>query len=144
MPWLRIAKIPFFGSKCQSSRHMFTIFTKMQFSAGHHLRDYPGNCEHPHGHNWEVTVAVQANDLDGLGMGIDFRELKNALKRVLDDLDHRDLNEHPEFITRNPSSENLALHIYNALKPSLRGERYCLHSVTVSETPNCGVTYVEQ
>jgi len=49
---------------------MIDIFIKTHFSGGHHLRDYPGNCEHPHGHNWKVKVTVRARELDELGMGI--------------------------------------------------------------------------
>jgi len=120
---------------------MFDVFIKTHFSAGHHLRNYPGNCERPHGHNWNVQVTVRALELDELGMGIDFRTLKGAVKQVLDGLDHCDLNEHPAFLERNPSSENLALYIYDQLKPALGTTRYQLHSVTVGETESTGVTY---
>lgn len=122
---------------------MFDIFIKTHFSAGHHLRDYPGNCEHPHGHNWNVKVTVRATELDELGMGIDFRTVKDAVNKVLDTLDHRDLNEHPDFKTINPSSENIAVYIFNKLKGALSSERYHLHSITVGETENTGVTYFE-
>ncbi|OGQ96020.1 MAG: 6-carboxytetrahydropterin synthase QueD [Deltaproteobacteria bacterium RIFOXYD12_FULL_57_12] len=120
---------------------MFEIFVKTHFSAGHHLRNYPGNCEKPHGHNWQVKVTVRATALDELGMGIDFRRIKTSLNQVLDTLDHRDLNEHPEFIAKNPSSENIAVFIYDTLKQELKTDRYHLHSVTVGETDNTGTTY---
>ncbi|MCI5222763.1 MAG: hypothetical protein D3924_08860, partial [Candidatus Electrothrix sp. AR4] len=42
-------------------------------SGGHHLRNYPGNCEKPHGHNWKIKVTVRAGELDKLGMGMDFK-----------------------------------------------------------------------
>lgn len=120
---------------------MFDIFVKTHFSAGHHLRNYPGNCEKPHGHNWIVEVTVRATELDELGMAIDFRRVKESLNRVLDTLDHRDLNEHPAFGDRNPSSENIAVHIFDNLKDDLKTERYQLHSVTVCETDSTGATY---
>jgi 6-pyruvoyltetrahydropterin/6-carboxytetrahydropterin synthase len=120
---------------------MFNIFIKSHFSAGHHLRDYPGNCERPHGHNWNVEVTVKATELDELGMGIDFRTLKTAVNEVLDTLDHRDLNEHPDFQSTNPSSENIAAYIYKSLQKDLTADRYGVHSVTVCETENSGVTY---
>ncbi len=120
---------------------MFDVFIKTHFSAGHHLRNYPGNCERPHGHNWNVTVTVRASELDHLGMGIDFRAVKEAVKKATDDLDHCDLNQHPAFRDRNPSSENIARHLFEALTPELGSERYRLHSVTVGETENTGVTY---
>ena len=122
---------------------MFDISLKTQFSAGHHLRNYPGNCELPHGHNWDVTVTVRTKDLDELGMGIDFRQIKAALKSVIEELDHKNLNEHPVFKAQNPSSENLAVYIYHALKDSLTSGHYRIHAVTVSETPNSWVSYIE-
>ena len=120
---------------------MFNIFIKSHFSAGHHLRDYPGNCERPHGHNWKVEVTVKATELDELGMGIDFRALKGAVKEVLDTLDHSDLNEHPDFQSINPSSENIAAYIFRNLQENLTSDRYGVYLVTVCETDNSGVTY---
>ncbi|MBE9520208.1 MAG: 6-carboxytetrahydropterin synthase QueD [Proteobacteria bacterium] len=120
---------------------MFNIFIKSHFSAGHHLRDYPGNCERPHGHNWKVEVTVKATELDELGMGIDFRTLKTAVNEVLDTLDHSDLNEHPDFQSINPSSENIAVYIFRNLQKDLTTDRYGVYSVTVCETENSGVTY---
>ncbi len=120
---------------------MFDIFIKTHFSAGHHLRDYPGDCENPHGHNWSVEVTVRASKLDKLGMGIDFRTIKDTVKKMMDDLDHRNLNEHPAFLDKNPSSENISVYIFDSLKDALSSDRYKLYSITVGETPNSGVTY---
>jgi 6-pyruvoyltetrahydropterin/6-carboxytetrahydropterin synthase len=120
---------------------MFDIFIETHFSAGHHLRNYPGNCEKPHGHNWKVQVTVRATELDELGMGIDFRTIKQAVNRVVDALDHENLNDHPEFREKNPSSENIAVYIYNCLKDDLLSERYHLHSVSTFETEKTGTTY---
>ncbi len=120
---------------------MFDIFIKTHFSAGHHLRNYPGNCEKPHGHNWSVKVTVRAEELDKLGMGIDFRTVKEAVKNVMDDLDHCNLNEHPAFQDKNPSSENIAVYIFAELRPALDLKACRLYSVCVGETPNTGVVY---
>jgi 6-pyruvoyltetrahydropterin/6-carboxytetrahydropterin synthase len=117
---------------------MFDIFVKTHFSAGHHLREYPGNCEHPHGHNWKIVVTVRAMKLDRLGMAV-----KNAVKEVVATLDHRDLNEHPDFTSANPSSENIAVYIFENLKKSLTSDRYAPYSVEVRETDSCGVIYRE-
>ena len=120
---------------------MFEIFIETHFSAGHHLRNYPGNCEKPHGHNWKVRVTVRAKELDELGMGIDFRKIKQAVTRVMDDIDHCNLNEHPDFQEKNPSSENIAVYIFNSLRDELRGENYWLHSISTYETEHTGTTY---
>jgi 6-pyruvoyltetrahydropterin/6-carboxytetrahydropterin synthase len=120
---------------------MFDIFIKTHFSGGHHLRDYPGNCERPHGHNWKVKATVRARELDKLGMGLDFKELKQKVNAVVDTLDHRDLNEHPAFQNSNPSSEHIAQFLFDQLKGPLTAERYQLHSIEVRETDTSGVIY---
>jgi 6-pyruvoyltetrahydropterin/6-carboxytetrahydropterin synthase len=120
---------------------MFDIFIKTHFSGGHHLREYPGNCERPHGHNWKVKVTVRAQQLDKLGMGLDFKVLKQQVNAVVDALDHRDLNEHPAFQDRNPSSEHIAQFLFEQLKATLTTERYQLHAVEVRETDSSGVIY---
>ncbi|MEE4164749.1 MAG: 6-carboxytetrahydropterin synthase QueD [Desulfocapsaceae bacterium] len=120
---------------------MYDIFVKTHFSSGHYLRDYPGSCEQPHGHNWNVTVTVRAAQLDSLGMGIDFKLLKTHVNQVMDHIDHKNLNEMEEFSELNPSSENIARFIYEQLQEPLNHERYRLFSVTVYETERSGLTY---
>lgn len=120
---------------------MYDIFIKTHFSSGHHLRDYPGSCEFPHGHNWKVTVTVRAHELDEIGMGIDFKVLKTRVNEVVDELDHRILNDMKEFSVLNPSSENIARFIFAKLEGLLHHQRYQLHSVTVYETDTSGLTY---
>ena len=120
---------------------MLDIFIKTHFSGGHHLRDYPGNCEKPHGHNWKVKVTVRATKLDKLGMGIDFKTLKNVVNNVVDELDHSDLNDNPAFKDINPSSEHISMYIFSELKDALNTDRYSLYSVTVRETDSSGAIY---
>jgi 6-pyruvoyltetrahydropterin/6-carboxytetrahydropterin synthase len=123
---------------------MFDIFIKTHFSGGHHLRDYPGTCERPHGHNWKVKVQVRAQKLDHLGMGIDFKVLKKHVGRVIDTLDHYNLNDHAAFQERNPSSEHIAMYIFEELEKELQTDRYQLYSVEVRETDTSGVIYYGQ
>lgn len=120
---------------------MFDIFIKTHFAGAHHLRDYPGDCELPHGHNWKIKVTVRATELDKIGMGIDFKVLKKFVNGVVDRLDHRDLNQMEEFSTLNPSSEHIAMFIYDNLVDDLKSDRYFLYSVTVMETDTSGLTY---
>lgn len=120
---------------------MFEIFIKTHFAGAHHLRDYPGDCEKPHGHNWKVEVAVRATALDRCGMGIDFKVLKKIVGAVVDKLDHNDLNTLPYFQDRNPSSEHIARFIYDEVRPQLTSDHYSLYSVTVLETDSQGLTY---
>ncbi|RPH40440.1 MAG: 6-carboxytetrahydropterin synthase QueD [Desulfobulbaceae bacterium] len=123
---------------------MFDIFIKTHFAGAHHLRDYPGDCENPHGHNWKIKVTVRATGLDELGMGIDFKILKKIVKEAVDKLDHRDLNNLPAFKEINPSSENIARYLFAELKQPLTHERYSLYSITILETDNSGLVYYGQ
>jgi 6-pyruvoyltetrahydropterin/6-carboxytetrahydropterin synthase len=120
---------------------MYDIFIKTHFAGAHHLRDYPGECEKPHGHNWKVEVTVRATQLDRCGMGIDFKVLKNPVREVIDQLDHNDLNTLPAFQEKNPSSEHIAEFIFAKVKALLSSDNYSLYSVTVLETDNQGLTY---
>ena len=120
---------------------MYDIFVTTHFAGAHHLRDYPGDCENPHGHNWKVVVTVRATKLDKLGIGIDFKLLKKYLKEVVDRLDHRDLNLFEPFLHINPSSENIARFIFESLKDRLNTENYFLYSVGISETESSSLVY---
>ena len=120
---------------------MFDIFIKTHFAGAHHLRDYPGDCENPHGHNWKIKVTVRATELDHLGMGIDFKVLKAIVKQAVDKLDHRDLNNMAVFRDINPSSEHIAMYLFSELKGPLSHERYSLYSIEILETDSSGLIY---
>ena len=60
----------------------------MTFAAAHNLRGYEGECEKLHGHNYRVQVVLAGEDLDGLGMLVDFREARRLVGEVVDRLDH--------------------------------------------------------
>ncbi len=123
---------------------MYEIFVKTHFSAAHYLRNYPGRCEHLHGHNWSVEVVVRARELNEIDVGIDFRDLKGVVNRVLEELDHTNINEHPAFREQNPSSELLARYIYRRVREELAPFSGVEPArVTVGETPQTGVTYWE-
>ncbi len=122
---------------------MFEIYVETHFSAAHHLRDYEGKCATPHGHNWVVEVYLQCRELDEAGMGIDFQDVKAAAQELVEELDHRDLNQLPAFAEDNPTSENIAKYIFQGLRTKLDDERVKLSKVRVCETPGCGALYWE-
>ena len=123
---------------------LYEIEVRSAFEAAHFIRGYEGKCARLHGHNWEVIAVVRGQELDKLGMLIDFRVLKVELKKILDDFDHRFLNEQETFADENPTAENLARKIFERLALSeIFGGSIKLHAVKVCETPNSCVTYYE-
>jgi 6-pyruvoyltetrahydropterin/6-carboxytetrahydropterin synthase len=122
---------------------MFKIRVKDGFSSAHMLRGYAGDCERLHGHNYRIEATVVSNELNDIGILIDFRQVKNALKAVLGNLDHRMLNELPEFGIDNPSAENIAKCIFLKMKPLIQ-EPAKLLEVEVWETDNCSAVYCEE
>jgi 6-pyruvoyltetrahydropterin/6-carboxytetrahydropterin synthase len=122
----------------------YELCVQTHFSAAHHLRDYPGDCAKPHGHNWTVSVHVICHQLNEIGIGIDFREVKAAVKGVLGKLDHSDLNTLPEFQEENPSSEAIARHVYRQLSCKLNTAAVRVAKVALGETPSYSVVYWEE
>ena len=119
---------------------MFRAKVMDGFSAAHRLREYQGDCERLHGHNYRVEVAVASQQLDSTGIVMDFRDLKQMLKRVLEGLDHQYLNDLEPFARVNPSAENIARHIFNALSQEITSP-VILEEVTVWENDSCCVTF---
>lgn len=122
----------------------YTLKVSTHFAAAHQLRGYPGACSRLHGHNWRVEVEVSATSLDGLGMVVDFRSIKQEARAVVGELDHHFLNEIPPFDEINPTAENIAAHIYRQLADRLSGPQRRLEAVTLWETETACVRYSEE
>ncbi len=122
---------------------MYRVVAQAFFSSAHCLRGYEGPCEALHGHNWKVTVSVQSETLDELGMVIDFKILKQELNKIIDRLDHTYLNELVPFDTVNPSSENMARYIFQELKKTIDDDRKRVSEVSVWESEGSMATYAE-
>jgi len=120
---------------------LYTLKIVTDFAAAHTLRDYPGACSRMHGHNWKVEVEVQATHLDDVGMGIDFKQIKQATRKVTDELDHYYLNEIPPFDRVNPTAENIASYIYQAVSELINSERVKVSAVTLWETERACVRF---
>lgn len=88
------------------------ITRQFSFSAAHHLTDYYGECERPHGHTYRLAVMVEGPVATN-GLVVDFAALKKVVeKKVISKVDHRDLND----FFKNPSAENIAIWIWKQLK----------------------------
>ncbi len=122
---------------------MYELEVYRSFSAAHQLKGYNGDCSKLHGHNWEVTIVMQTEQLDEVGIGMDFKVLKKELDAILGEFDHANLSEVPEFASINPTSENLARVIYQKLARELNDDRVKVAKVKVSESPSSTAIYYE-
>jgi 6-pyruvoyltetrahydropterin/6-carboxytetrahydropterin synthase len=112
------------------------------FSAAHQIKEAGGKCEQLHGHNWQVTVYVKAEDTDKNGLILDFRVLKKELKTCLAKLDHKYVNDIPFFKDKNATSENISFFIYKELSKSISDGRVTVSRVKVAESHNSFAEYI--
>jgi len=123
------------------------------FNAAHRLhnknwsdqknKDVFGKCNNPnyHGHNYDLEVKVIGDCDPETGYVIDTKILSDLIKKyVLDRYDHKNLNlDTQEFKDVNPTAENIAISIYNLLKPKLASDLEL--KITLYETPRNFVEY---
>ena len=130
-----------------------TVSRKAHFNAAHRLfrpdwseeknNQVFGKCNNPnfHGHNYELIASVTGPIDTDTGFVMDVKILKDLIKSEIENaLDHKNLNlDVPEFELLNPTAENIAVVIYNRLKPHLAQELSL--KITLYETPRNFVTY---
>lgn len=113
------------------------IFKEFTFEAAHRLPYVPAGhkCHRLHGHSFRVEIHVRGEVAPETGWIMDFSDIKAAFKPLHAELDHNFLNEVPGL--ENPTSENLAMWIWDRLELSLPG----LSEVVVRETCTSGCIY---
>ncbi len=113
------------------------IFKTFSLECAHRLPNVPEGhkCARLHGHSFRVEVHVAGPVGDRSGWVMDFADVKDAFAPVFERLDHRCLNDIPGL--ENPTSENLARWIWQALKPQLEQ----LSRIVVHETCTSGCVY---
>jgi len=130
-----------------------TVHRKAHFNAAHRLYNADwtdarnahvfGKCANPnyHGHNYELIVAVRGEIHPETGFVMDMKILKHLIESEIEAVfDHKNLNEEvPVFKTLNPTAENIAVVIWNILRPHI--EEVLELSVTLYETPRNFVSY---
>ncbi|KJS30089.1 MAG: 6-pyruvoyl tetrahydrobiopterin synthase [Desulfatitalea sp. BRH_c12] len=119
---------------------MFELKILTHFAAAHQLRLVAKKCENLHGHNWKVEVCVAGEKLNSAGVLIDFGELKAHVNEIVGTLDHKYLND-LEMFSGNPSSENIAVYIADALSERLAGTGIKISRVTTWESEDACATY---
>jgi 6-pyruvoyltetrahydropterin/6-carboxytetrahydropterin synthase len=113
------------------------IFKVFSIEAAHHLPNVPAGhkCARLHGHSFRIEIHLRGAVDPVMGWVTDFGDVKTAFAPIFEQLDHRYLNEIAGL--ENPTSEHLAIWIWNALKPRLA----LLARVTVHETCTSGCAY---
>jgi 6-pyruvoyltetrahydropterin/6-carboxytetrahydropterin synthase len=125
---------------------MFEVTVEDSFAAGHYLRNYKGKCENPHGHNYKVRVTLAGRELDKAGLLVDFKDLREVMRQVIDRFDHQMINDIEPFTELNPSAENLAKYFFDKSNERMRqatNGRVHVKDVTVFETDSTTATYSE-
>ncbi|MBF04735.1 MAG: 6-pyruvoyl tetrahydrobiopterin synthase [Flavobacterium sp.] len=130
-----------------------TVSRKAHFNAAHRLyrKDWSeeknnlvfGKCNNPnyHGHNYELIVSVTGAINPETGFVIDVKILSDLIKEHIEDaFDHKNLNlDVPDFENVNPTAENIAVVIWNKLRPYI--DNTMEMEVVLYETPRNFVTY---
>lgn len=113
------------------------IYKSFSVEAAHRLPNVPEGhkCARLHGHSFQIQICCRGEVLDKEGWVMDFADIKKVFKPIYDRLDHHYLNDIPGL--ENPTSENLAIWIWDQLKPQLP----LLHEVKVQETCTSGCSY---
>jgi 6-pyruvoyltetrahydropterin/6-carboxytetrahydropterin synthase len=113
------------------------LIKEYRFEAAHRLPHVPEGhkCARLHGHSFKLEIAVSGPVDEHTGWLIDFGVLDELLQPLVARLDHRCLNDLAGL--ENPTSENLARWIWQAVKPTLPS----LASVIVYETADARCVY---
>lgn len=120
---------------------MYEIKIITQFAAAHRLENFYGKCEALHGHNWKVEVSLVGDRLDNAGLLMDFGQVKARTQELLEEFDHKYLNELPAFREQNPSSENLARYVFERLAATINRDGVRIHRVSVWESDTSCASY---
>lgn len=129
------------------------VIRREHFNAAHRLykeqwsdeenRKTFGKCSlpHYHGHNYELEIKVVGEIDPVTGFVMDLKELSDLVnEKVLEKFDHKNLNlDTEEFRTLNPTAENIAVVIYDLLRPHLRSSLDLF--IRLYETPRNFVEY---
>ena len=121
---------------------MYRLQIQTSISAAHFLQEYDGNCSVLHGHNWKIEVIVKSDQVDKVGMVIDFKDLKEITWQVAGNYDHRVFNEVPPFNTQNPTAENISRHFYREISKRLP-VGVNMDRIRLWETDNYAIEYSE-
>ncbi len=122
---------------------MFELKVVTRFAAAHQLKMVAKKCETLHGHNWKIEVFVGGDKLNSAGVLVDFGQLKEYIKEIIGELDHKFLNDLEFFNDDNPpSSENIAYLIARKLQEKILPTGVRVTRVSAWESDDSCATYI--
>jgi 6-pyruvoyltetrahydropterin/6-carboxytetrahydropterin synthase len=119
----------------------YRVTVSARFEAAHNLIDYEGGPEPLHGHSYNVEIVLEAETLQRHDLAVDFVAAKKALDAIAKEFDYTYINEHPAFVDRNTSAENLARYFAERLEASGTLGKARVAGVTVWEGPENRAMY---
>jgi len=122
---------------------MFELKIITHFAAAHQLKMVAKKCENLHGHNWKIEVCLAGANVNAAGVLMDFGEIKKHVSEIILTLDHKFLNDLDWFHDdHQPSSENIARCISNALQKRIGESEVKVTRVTAWESEDACATYI--
>jgi 6-pyruvoyltetrahydropterin/6-carboxytetrahydropterin synthase len=131
---------------------VYRVTREIHFCYGHRLLDYDGKCRHLHGHNGRAVITLQAEEVDGVGMVVDFARIKEVVSTWIDaTLDHKMLLHKDDPVLAylrqqgepifamdvNPTAENIARLIFDFTA----AQGFPVVEVRLWETEHCFASY---
>lgn len=133
---------------------MIYITRKEHFNAAHKLFNPAwseeqnnatfGKCANKnwHGHNYELFVTVKGEINPDTGFVVNLKDLSTLIRTdVTEVLDHKNLNMDVKGMPIMPSTENVAIFIWNILSPKIKNMGAVLHGIKLYETDSNYVEY---
>src|SRR5262249_7395819 len=119
----------------------YRVTVAARFEAAHNLIDYPGGPEPLHGHSYRVEAILESKDLQQYDLAVDFRAATKPLGAIAAEFDYKYINEHPWFVGRNTTAENLARYFAERMETSGVLGWTSVVEITVWEGPENRATY---
>jgi len=134
---------------------MIYLTRRERFSAAHRMYreewsdaknlEVFGKCSNPnwHGHNYELYVTIKGELCEEHGFVMNLSKLKQIIHdTIIDRIDHKNINLEVDFMTgKIATTENLAIAIWENLKPHIEKEGAMLHCIRIDETENNSIEY---
>ena len=134
---------------------MIYLTRRERFSAAHRMfkqewsdeknAEFYGKCSNPkwHGHNYELYITIKGEISEETGFVMNINTLKQIIQgRIINKVDHKNINLELDFMAgKIATTENLAVAIWEELKPYIEKEGAELHCVRICETENNSTEY---